>query len=475
MRALLAALLALLAIAAPAIAAAPAAADVDDFSFSSMEVDYILGRDDDGRSTLTTVERLTAEFPNFDQNRGILRALPEVYEGTPTELAVVSVTDEDRTPREYEAESEDGFLELTIAGEDYVQGTQVYVITYEQRNVTLFPDDADVEEFYWDVNGTGWAQPFGQVTARLSLEDDLADSLTGDAACYVGAEGATARCDIVREDAGEGTLLTAGVRDLAPYENMTISVGFEPGTFTPRDSSLFASPFAIPLLASVALLLAAIAAAVVHRVTRLRDAPGRPVTVPEYLPLAEPDLLVSSVLLHKQSRGVAATLVSLAVRGVLRIVEVEAGRKPKFALELLDRDGRPRFGSGPRGASAAENRLMDAVFGAGDARPRVVLDPKDTALSRRIHNATTRRSKDAVAQGYQRKPPTRPWVILAIAGGVGLTLTALFAILLLDDARGGWLPAIALLLVPLGVLTWILPARRPLTSTGAEVRDHLLG
>lgn len=462
---------------APGVAlAAPVTADIDDFFFSSFDADYTLSRDADGRSTLRTVERLVAEFPDFDQNRGILRAIPERYGGAPTDVTLVSVTDGEGQEREYETESEDGFLQVTIAGDDYVRGTQVYELIYDQRNVTLFPDGGGAEEFYWDVNGTGWAQPFGRVTATLHLDAALADRLTGNAACYVGGSGATDRCALEAAEEGDGAVLSATVENLGPYENATIAVGFAPGTFTPRDSSLLASPFAIPLLLALALLLAVVAATILHRVVRLRDAPGRPVIVAEYLPLAQPDLLLSAVLMRKQSRAVAATLVSLAVRGMLRIVELEGGgKKAAFALELLSREGRPRLGSGPRGASPAENGLLSAVFGRKADQARVVLDPKNAALAKRIHSATRRMSKDAIAQGYQTKPPTAPWVILAIAGTLAMTVTALFAILMLDDARGGWLPGLALLAVPFGVLAYILPAKHPLTAKGAEVRDHLRG
>jgi uncharacterized membrane protein YgcG len=456
--------------------AAPAAADVDDFAFSAFEADYHLDRDADGRSTLRTVERLMAEFPEIDQNRGIRRALVDEYLGAPTDLTVVAVTDGDGTPLDWESEEEDEFTLVTVAGEDYLHGPHTYVITYEQRNVILFDEDAGVEDFYWDINGTGWAQPFGSVTARLHLPADLAAELTGDAACYRGAEGSTDPCAIAADRSDDGAVVTASDTDLGPGENVTIAVGFVPGTFVPRNDSLFASPFGAVLLLGLALLVASIAGAVAFRITRLRDAPGRPTVIPEYLPLREPDLLLSAHLLHRTRRAVAAALVSLAVRGVVHLVEEPgSGKKPLFTVEFVGAEGRPRLGGGPRGAAGTETTLLGALFGRPMPGDRATLDPKDAKLGKRVYAVLRALRSEAVARGYQRRPARRPRVWLAVLGIAGMVVTVVSAIVLLAAALGGALPFLALLLAAAGVLALVLPAKRPLTAEGAEIRDYLLG
>ena len=47
---------------------------VDDFAFATLDVDYTLGRTENGTSTLEVVERFVAVFPEFDQNHGMRRA-----------------------------------------------------------------------------------------------------------------------------------------------------------------------------------------------------------------------------------------------------------------------------------------------------------------------------------------------------------------------------------------------------------------
>lgn len=459
--------------------ALPAARGVESFSFSSFSADYYLDRDENGRSRLRTVERLTAVFPDFDQNHGIRRALVEDYLGAPTDLEVVSVTDQTGADRDYETESDEGILLVTIAAHDYLHGEQTYIITYEQRNVTgSFPaaGGGSVDEFQWDTNGTLWQQSFAEVTARVHLPADLAATLTGDAACYVGVQGAADPCDIAAADDGNETVFTASERDLGPGENVTVAIGFAAGTFVPRDDSLFGSPFGAILLLSLVLLLASAVWAVAFRVLRLRSAPGRGIVVPQYLALPEPDLLVSAVLLGKTARAVPATLVGLAVRGVLRLVEEQGKRgKPRFAVQFVSWEGRPRLGGGPRGASDTERELVHAILPDPTAGARAALDGSSPGVAKRVTALTQRLRARAVEQGYQRMPPRGPRAAIAVLTGLGAIGTGSSAAILLATVHGGAVPAVALFALPLAVLGFLLPAHRPLTPAGVEVRDHLRG
>src|SRR5215207_7565690 len=73
--------------------AAPVSTDVDDFSFESLDVQYTLGTAEDGTSTLLVEERFVALFPDYDQNRGMRRSIPDSYLGSPLEPELVSITD----------------------------------------------------------------------------------------------------------------------------------------------------------------------------------------------------------------------------------------------------------------------------------------------------------------------------------------------------------------------------------------------
>ncbi|PPH53559.1 DUF2207 domain-containing protein, partial [Rathayibacter sp. AY1E1] len=268
-------------VAAPQPVAGVVRADVDGFRFSEYSADFRLDRDEEGRSTLTTVETFVAEFPP-SQNRGMQRAIPLDYEGHPTDVDLVSVTDGDGASRPVDTEREDGFLLVTSAADEFVSGSQTYVFTYTQHNTTLPGSGtrSGEDEFYWDVNGTGWRQSFDRYDVRVELAGSLASAATGTVSCYRGPEGSTTPCPIGRD----GAVVTASGESLAPGENVTVAIGFAPGTFTPRDDRYLASGWSWVQLGGLAAVLIGLALAVHRRRTVLRDAPGRPTVVAEYDP-----------------------------------------------------------------------------------------------------------------------------------------------------------------------------------------------
>jgi hypothetical protein len=109
--------------APPVVALDAAGSGVDDFEFASFDAVYELSRDGGGRSQLHTVETLVAVFPDYDQNRGIRRALVSDYKGHSTSIDIVSVTDGNGVPRPYEVTGEGEFTMVTIA---VPQGQYVY-------------------------------------------------------------------------------------------------------------------------------------------------------------------------------------------------------------------------------------------------------------------------------------------------------------------------------------------------------------
>ena len=440
--------------------ATPAIADVDDFDFASFDGEYVLTRDDDGRSLLTTTETLVAVFPDEDQNEGIARALVDNYDGHPVDLEVMSVTDENGEPRAYEVDSDDEFLIVTIRDEGtYVHGEQTYVITYRQHNVTRFFADTDADEFYWDTNGTGWAQSFGRVTARVLFSDDFeAMKARG----YVGAEGSTD--EVPATPIASGYLFEAD--DLGPGENLTVSVGFPPGTFVPRADGFFDSPFpTVSLIGGIGSAIIAAFAGVARR-TRLADAPGRGTIIAEYLPLKDATLPMSALLSGTVAKSTPAHIVKLAVAGNLRIVEVE-GKKTTYRLEFLTEQG----------ADVDDLGFLHALFGKeltpGEGRS---LQKTDEAAAKRITKLQTAVAKRSVSEGYRRKPQAAVTGWLFAASLVFAVLGVVFAFLALANDFGGALPAI--LLVPaIGglIATFALVARTPLEARGVELRDHLKG
>lgn len=456
-------------VVAAASAVTGLSAGVDDFTFDSFDAVYELSRDADGRSVLETTETLVAVFPDFDQNRGIRRAIPLDYDGHPTDLAIESVTDAAGTPRPFDtAEDDDGeFLLVTIAGSEYVHGEQTYVIEYRQRNVTHVPDDAAIDEFYWDVNGTGWAQPFGRVSAELRMSDDVGRGFNGDVACYRGWSGSSTPCEELAVGESTPPVVTAAAAQLGPYDNLTIAAGFAPGTFVPRDEAFTSSPAAMTSGVAALLALVAAIAAISTRATRWRDHPGRGTIIAEYEPPADASAMVAADLVGQPGKGVTATILERAVDGELRIVET--GRK-SYAVEYTGEAAVP--------ADAEARRVVAALFGGNPARGALrSLKSRDTALGKRLLAIRQSVTKHVVQSGLRRRPDLGRRVLLALGALIAGVLSVIFGIMALDDRMGGVWPLVCLLVAIIAAIaTFVTVADvRPLTERGRAVRDHLEG
>lgn len=442
--------------------------DVDDFTFDSFDADYTLTRADDGTSRLRVVETIVAVFPATDQNRGIRRQVPATYNGQPVRAQLVSITDQNGSPREAEVEDVDDTFSVVSRADGYVHGRQTYVITYTLENVTWnFPDTG--LEFNWDVNGVAWPQPFAEVTARLHLAPDLAEKLTGDMACYQGYQDATDACSaITRDDESGGAVITATATELAPYQTLTMAVGFAPGTFTLFDSGYLASPFG--WLQAVAGLGAVGATGLAVRARRraLADEPGRPTIIAEYTPPTTVDALESAVLLGKKDKAIPAEVLEQAVVGSIRILEGPRGwtGKAKLIAELID----------PSRADGDGRMLLQGLFPAGQPGEQYEFGTQDTRFSSVAQKILSAADKELTARGMRRTVPggTRLWPVL-----LGFAAVALAFVLGTSAIGQGVQEVVPFIVIAVSFVLLVvvigLVSRRPLTALGAETRDHLRG
>jgi uncharacterized membrane protein YgcG len=324
-------------VAGAVLPASPASADVDDFEFESMSVEYSLSRDADGTARLHAVETLVALFPEFDQNRGVLRDIPTDYDRVDIGVDVLSVTDgagnavpfEESRWTDYEGTE---FVSLALGTDEFVHGRTTYVIEWTAHDVVTTFDSG--QEFYWDVNGTGWAQPFGAVSATLQLSPELQAAATGETACFFGYQDSDERCAITTTGGG----VEVEPLPLGAYQNVSILVGFEPGTFreaTPIDKTW---PFVVLPWVLLGVLAAAGTLAALFRRFLWRHAPGRGIIVPEYEGPEDLGVMRAAHLVGRPSAALPAQIVKLAVDDVVRLVEdPEEPQHKQFRLDLLDR------------------------------------------------------------------------------------------------------------------------------------------
>jgi uncharacterized membrane protein YgcG len=452
-----------------ALTAAPATAGVDDFEFESMTVQYSLSRDADGTARLHVVETLVALFPEYDQNRGIVRDIPTDYGRVDTGVDIRSVTDEAGQAVPYEESrwsdyAGDEYVSLALGTDEFVHGRTTYVIEWTAHDVIGTFDTG--QEFYWDVNGTGWAQPFGEVSAALVLSPELRAATTGDTACFFGYDSSTERCDIRMTEEGVEIVPLA----LGGYQNVSMVVGFEPGTFregTPVDKTW---PFVVLPWVLLGVLAAAGLTAVALRRFLWRHAPGRGIIVPEYEGPEELGVMSAAALLGRPAAGFPAQLVKLAVDDIVHLVEDPEEREHRrFRLDLLDRSA---------AVHAPDDRALRKLFekktkdGAS-----LVLDRKNRRLGDRVASLTAQ-AKGSLRPAYlsrgERSPLRRVifWPALAVLVGA-----ILLAVLCGIEDVGSTLLSIT---VPVAIVGSLIvmgfsgkPERR--TEKGTAAYEQLLG
>lgn len=306
-----------------------AAQSVDDFTINSFDATYNLSRDQEGRSVLKTTENITATFPQIDQNHGLERALPDVYDGHTTHLVINSVTDQSGKDVLYDTYSSNDNTVLRIGEADtYVHGVKKYIITYTQHDVSRFFSNTNADEFYWDVNGTGWNQVIESLTARVVIDPALQSTVTGNNTCYQGGEGQSESCH-VSGNATTGVEFAAS-RVLQPGENVTFAIGFHPNTFSAYQQTwqekLFVVVFMIWIVLLIVGSIAAIIAVVwmsIYRSKIMRRAGGGQTIPTEYIPPKDMSVLGSAQVAKVYTLAITAQLLDFAVRHVVKIYQTK--------------------------------------------------------------------------------------------------------------------------------------------------------
>jgi len=445
-------------------------ASVEDFVFADFTADYYLSKDTEGRSTLKTTESLTAIFPTFNQNKGIIRVIPTSYDGHSVSLNFDdgSLTRNGQPEDVYDKSRSNGNLEVSTGNDDYVKGLQKYQYSYTQRDVTK--DFKDHQELYWDTNGTEWRQPFESVVARVHLDPSIADAWTEDTSCYQGAKGSNEPCQVsVNDENGQTVITFESTRTLAVGENLTYVLGFKAGTFQaykigPTDIAQQYSPWII-----MGLALFALAWTIFLKVTRGRNAPGRGTIIPQYVPLKNTSIVIADDLSGSGGRKVvAAQLIDLAVRGNLQIIEFEKpqllfGPKKAYKVRFVNQDG------------MNEDELNFARVFFVALQPGDEYDMSDTKegykISMNMSVFKQRITQELIVRGLRRKVPGKFYPVILSA----LTLVGSFVFIMVTDGAGlSILPVMgAFFTMFFVIMISALPA--PLTEQGAEIRDYVKG
>ncbi len=471
LRARVLALLGVLALALIPLLAAPAAhADTNSFSYASWDARYQLGRGDDGRATLQVTETLVADFPDYDQNHGIIRGLPTWYEGAPLDLHVVSVTDGAGHAVPYDDSTTDnGELQLKIGNADvFAHGLTTYRIQYTMRDVVHRPTDRAIDEWYWNLLPLNSQQPITHFSAELTFDPVVRSAMIGAPSCYSGPAGSTTPCSLTPAPDTD-TAWTATQDDIPAGSGVTVAFPMKSGTFAQAPARIpdpMTDVVPYPVAGAGALLAVVGPILGIALLRRRGRRSGRGIVVAQYdVPASLPPLLAAQI---EGRRPVAnsAEIVHLAIRKAIRIED--GASKP--VLELLD----STIGPDPLDAVA-----LHALFPAEPAGTKLYLEVPNDPLVTRLKALSGSARAAAEERGLLVRLRSGFAIVLS---GLGLAL-GLGAVALATPGMTVGRPAsivsfvisIVLSVVALVALLVSLPRRAVLTPQGAETREYLLG
>ncbi len=308
------------------------------FRISSYSIDYTLDRDDERRSKLTTTESITANFSVPNQNHGIERAIPLTYNGHTTNLTVVSVTNALMQALPYTTYEDNQNLVIRIGDANaFVSGEQTYRVTYTQRDVTRYFDNTSSDEFYWDTNGVDWRVPIDQLTVRLHVDDSISTALNGQVACYQGVSGSTVSCTLNRTNSDFEAVAT----NLNIGENISIAVGFEPGTFNeyqPTFVERMTRYWIISLIISIPLFIIGLIILLLRYTRWTNRSKEQQTIVTEFLPPKDFSITTSASVLATTGPVFTAQLLDFAVRRYIKIFqtrEKKFWRSAEYEIEVI--------------------------------------------------------------------------------------------------------------------------------------------
>lgn len=414
---------------------------------------------------------------------------PDHWRSFPIELG--EVTSPTGAPTDVDTETKNGLLAIKIGDEDReVSGRQTYRVEYTIRGlVNPRATGSGLDELNWNVI-SDWEVPLRDVSITVD-----GPAAVDRVRCLAGATGAQTECDA----AGSGTGARFQAAEVPAGDGMTVVAGWPGGTFVGAEPILtkrhhLGNTFVVnPLTAGLGGAIAALGAAGLAVVARRRGRDerytgltpgllpaageqattrqggrGAPVAVrftpPDGAAPAEVGTLIDEVV---HQRDIAATVIDLAVRGHLRITELE----PSTASKLPGgRDWDLRRLDGGDGLRPHEEAVLQALFAGRSSTTMSAV-----AESGRMGQSTIadRLYRQMVELGWFQDNPQQVrgrWYLLS-----GLTVAAgILATVLLAIFVGGGIVGLGLVL--LGVIGFVfartMPAR---TATGSAMLDQAEG
>lgn len=443
-------------------------ASAQDFTINKFHSDITINED----SSLIVKETLDVKF--HKSKHGIYREVPfkftdERGNTVKTPLKVLSVTDDSGKDWKYKTEKKGNVVNIRIGDPGtYVEGRQVYVITYKVENAILFFDDHD--ELYWNVTGNYWPASVKESSANVTLATkDGSGNLW--AACYTGSPGS--KESACRYETSHNTGEFHAQRSLNPREGFTIAFGWDKGLVAPP-STWRKILWAVDIGENWIFILPVFSLAFMITLWRSRGRDPKvkeSVTVmygpPKYnnIPLTpgEVGALVDEKL---DPRDITSTIVGLAVKGYIRMEETKTeGLILDSTDYYLAKVKEPDDNLGP-----FEKILMDRVFPKEHQFPGRMVSELKNDFYKSIDLLKATLYGELVSKKFFLVSPDKVRQVY-VAAGIAVTVISIIVFAWLTSSAKG---AIAGILMGLPVLVFgrVMPVK---TRTGSAAYMDILG
>jgi len=410
------------------------------------------------------VETVTVDF-GLTSKHGIFRSIPT--EGVRFDLKSVQ---QDGAKAITDVSSSGGTTTIRIGDPDRtIFGKHVYEISYEIGKVITRFDDHD--EFYWNVTGSDWEVSIRSATATVALEEGAIERVI----CFTGYLGS--------QESNCTAAVSAGQGKFAITQALSSGEGFTITNSLPKD--LVAEPFYLDdFIRPYWLILGSLAAAAY--VIRRWLKHGRDMWYRNHV-ILNPDAAAETKPLFAQQTVVAefdppdklrpgevgtlvdervdltdisATIVDLAVRGYLKIIEEKTGRKAKYYFEQ-----KKDFLEDSKLAEW-EKEILRGIFGNdGQSTGRVALTDLQEKFYTRLAKVKEELYSHLTEAKYFPQPPNEVLTKYLVRGGIlGAVAGVLFY--LFGGMGLWWVP------IPLAVAAGLTMMAAPLmprkTAQGTE-------
>ena len=443
------------------------AASTNNFYFKDFSAEYTLSKNDDNRAVMRVREEIVAVFPNYDQNRGIERAIPTTFDGHRVFDGKIEVWRNGSEESIADTESGDGVKVFRIGKSDvYVQGEQKYTIEYTLTDV--IKDSGDYQELYWDANGTGWTQRFENVSATVILDDSVKNDFNGEIICFAGGVGNSNNCS---SENIEDNKITFSEQNLSSYQTLTFAVKFKQNSFSSYKKSNLAN-FLDMVFLMISMAIFGFVIYLLYRITRdgKSEKTNKPI-VPQYLPPKNINVLGASTLLSVSQAKMSAIILELAVSGYIEIHENEVngfiGKKKEYTLKLVNNDAK----------DSLHRAIIDSLF---KSKNEFIIKNNDTQTGQKLYDdINTYLSNFKKRVFYKSKKKLDKLNVISLA----LSIFLLIGAAIIGDLTSGlmgvvgsklyFLPVISLVvLLIVNIISLIIS---PLSLEGSEMKEYLLG